>query len=176
MSDIVACICEGSAEKAIMDILYENSMLIFNENDVIDKTQPILGSYYRNPKVFENTLLDRDFDKTNIMIYYIHDSKKENYNLSKKYKKYIKYQSCLTRPEIEILYIISVDKFDNYKNKFHHLKPSDYVKTILKVPNVKKYDFVKQHFSNVMILIESLRKYKSYSKEEFTIYDLVKKS
>lgn len=174
MNEIVACICEGSSEKAIMEILLENDKLIFTIDDVIDKTQPILGSYYRKAKYFENDHLGKDFDDKPIVIYYIHDSKKENYRLNKKYDKFVKYRSCLTRPEIEILYIISVNKYDNYKNKFHMMKPSEYVKLKLKITNVKQYKFIKEYFSNVDLLVDCLKKYKKYNPDDFTIFDLLK--
>ena len=32
-----ACICEGSAEEAIIDILMDNDMLIFSRDEIIDE-------------------------------------------------------------------------------------------------------------------------------------------
>lgn len=35
-SNTIACICEGGAENAIMDILLENNALIFEKRDLLD--------------------------------------------------------------------------------------------------------------------------------------------
>ena len=33
-----ACICEGSAEEAIIDILVDNDLLIFNREEIVGRT------------------------------------------------------------------------------------------------------------------------------------------
>ena len=37
LSNLVACICEGSAEKAIMRLLLENDRLIFKTENLLDE-------------------------------------------------------------------------------------------------------------------------------------------
>lgn len=37
LSKYKACICEGSAETAIIDILLDNNMLIFKRNEILDE-------------------------------------------------------------------------------------------------------------------------------------------
>lgn len=34
---LIACICEGGAEHAIMDILLDNSAIIFSKSDLLDE-------------------------------------------------------------------------------------------------------------------------------------------
>lgn len=175
MSDIIACICEGSAEKAIMEILLEANKLIFSYENVIDRANPILGKRYRNAKKFENDYLIKDYGGEKISIIYIHDSVNENFKLSKSYQKYVTYISCETRPEIEMLYIISVNKYDEYLKKHKSkLSPSEYVKTKLGISDVKRYDFVLQYFSDVEMLIRTLKIYSQIRPGAFTIYDLIK--
>ena len=36
LSNPVACICEGAAENAIMDILLDNDLLVFKRTDMLD--------------------------------------------------------------------------------------------------------------------------------------------
>lgn len=175
MSDVVACICEGSAETAIMEILLENNMLIFTYRDVIDTTRPLLSKRFRCAKIFEKELLTKDFGGRQISVFYIHDSPNEAFKLSKKYQSLIKYKSCVTRPEIEMLFIISMGKYAEYKKKYHKIKPSDYVKRILGVSNVKNYEFIKDHFKNLKLLLQALMYYKSHSSSAnfSTIADLL---
>lgn len=60
MSKIIACIAEGSAEKAIIEILLEHDKLIFSTDELID--YQVLSGYYRNPKYFERDYLQYHFD------------------------------------------------------------------------------------------------------------------
>lgn len=36
-SSVIACMCEGGAETAIMDILLDNDLLLFNRSQLIDE-------------------------------------------------------------------------------------------------------------------------------------------
>ena len=36
-SSLIACVCEGGAETAIMDILLDNDLLIFNREQMIEE-------------------------------------------------------------------------------------------------------------------------------------------
>ena len=42
-----ACICEGSAEEAIIDILVDNDLLIFNREEDVYKRQDIQMAAHR---------------------------------------------------------------------------------------------------------------------------------
>lgn len=82
----------------------------------------------------------------------------------------------MTAPEIEMLIIHAEKKYDDFKRK--NLKPSEYCKTQLKYGSVKNYQFIKEYFSNVDILISAISDYhnKSYiQKDEITLYDLLKR-
>ncbi len=37
MTNYIACICEGSAEKAILDLLLDNNKLIFERSDILEE-------------------------------------------------------------------------------------------------------------------------------------------
>lgn len=47
---LIACICEGGAEHAIMDILLDNNAIIFSKSDLLD--EKILRT--RSAKNFEH--------------------------------------------------------------------------------------------------------------------------
>ena len=100
-----ACICEGAAERAIMDILLENELLIFSKSELID--DDIIRC--RDAKEFESRYLRKVFDDQ-ISVIRILDREKENFKISKPYKDKIDIVNIVTSPEIEMLIICSENK------------------------------------------------------------------
>ncbi len=73
-----ACICEGAAEEAIIDILIENHLLIFEREEMLE--EKVIRC--REGKKFEDKYLRKGFaDK--ISVIRILDSRRENFKLSK---------------------------------------------------------------------------------------------
>jgi hypothetical protein len=58
LSKFKACICEGAAERAILDILLENDLLIFSKKELID--DDIIRC--RDAKEFESRYLRKIFE------------------------------------------------------------------------------------------------------------------
>lgn len=173
MQDIVAIICEGEAEKAIIDLLLESGKLIFKKVDLLDEEV----MYRCKVKIFEDQYLNRNFRGRKVRVVRVHDSVKEKFVISRIYStKISRIDSYITRPEIEMLIIIAENKYDEYKNKYiSDTKPSDYCKQVLKFRNVKKYDFVQDYFKDINLLIDTLHKYKRIKDDAYLcIYDLVK--
>lgn len=54
----IACICEGSAENAIIDILVDNNLLIFTRENMLD--EKVIRC--RKAKNFEERYLRKGFD------------------------------------------------------------------------------------------------------------------
>lgn len=165
---IVACICEGASEQAIMELLLENNILVFDEilDDKIIRT--------RSAKNFENEYLRKGF-KQKITILRILDSRNENFKLSKLYEKKVSVINVITAPEIEMLIIHAENKYEEYKKT--KIKPSDYCKINLRISNVKSYEFIREYFSDIQVLIGAIQKYKkraSIPKGEYSLYDLLK--
>jgi|AntAceMinimDraft_17_1070374.scaffolds.fasta_scaffold06797_2 hypothetical protein len=176
MPDIIACICEGSAERAILERLLEWGCLVFTRDDLLDRQ--LLDGIYRSPRNFERDYLSKYFDGSKIKIYRIIDSLKEGteYKLSKEYIPLLNLVNAITNPEIEMIYIISEGYFNEFNQKYkggkNKLKPSEYVREIMRVKNVKKFDFIYNYFDEKDKLISAL---KTYAKGKTnTIYDLVK--
>lgn len=173
MRDIVAIICEGEAEKAIIDLLLESGMLIFKKGDLLDEEV----MYRCKVKVFEEQYLSRNFRGKKVRVVRVHDSIKEKFKISRVYSSKISgIESYITRPEIEMLIIIAENKYDEYKNKYiSDKKPSDYCKQVLRLRDVKKYDFVQDYFRDINLLIKTLHEYKRIKGDAYLcIYDLVK--
>lgn len=166
----VACICEGSAEQAIMDLLLEADKLIFNTDMLLE------GEIIRcrGGKSFESRYLRKGF-KEKIIILRILDSRRENFKLSKAYAEKIEVINIITAPEIEMLIILNENKYEDFKKSGE--KPSVYCKTKLNYKDVKSYTFVKNYFGDVTILIKSIKEYKRVSNvknSEYTLYDLLR--
>ena len=77
LSKFKACICEGAAERAILDILLENDLLIFAKNELID--DDIIRC--RSAEEFESRYLRKKFDDQ-ISVIRILDREKENFKMS----------------------------------------------------------------------------------------------
>lgn len=166
----VACICEGNAEQAIMELLIESDKLIFDNEQLLN--EEIIRT--RGAKDFENKYLRKSFNKK-ITILRILDSRKENFKLSKAYKDKIDVINIITAPEIEMLIIHNENKYTEYKKS--KMKPSEFCKSKLKLKKVKSYDFVIDYFSDIDALIECISKYKQSSqikKGEKSLFDLIK--
>ena len=128
-------------------------MLIFRREELIE--QELLSC--RGAKAFEERYLRKSFD-AKISVIRILDSRKEKFKLSKPYENKIDVVNIITAPEIEILMILNEGKYQDFKKS--KLKPSDFCKQVLKMHQVKNYDFVYDYFSDANNLVSILRRYK----------------
>ena len=133
----------------------------------------------RSAKEFETRYLRKGFSEK-ITVYRILDSRGEEFKLSKAYEHKVDVVNVITAPEIEMLIIFTEKKYKAYKNekrKNPQLKPSDFCKINLKYTKVKQYDFVKEYFADIPVLLNALHEYKSKSriqKNEKTLWDLLR--
>ena len=157
LANYKACICEGSAENAIMDILLDYNLLIFNREEMI-----------------EEKYLRKGF-KDKISVIRILDSRGENFKLSKAYAGKVDVINVVTAPEIEMLIIHNENKYKEYKKS--RKKPSDFCKEDLRMADVKSYRFVKSYFADPMVLVAAIKKHHEISKVpkgEYTLLDLLR--
>ena len=175
MGKYIACICEGGAERAILDLLLDDHKLIFEREDLIE--EEVLRC--RSGREFQERYLRKGFSDK-ITLYRILDSRSERFNLSKAYQQKVDIKNVITAPEIEKLIICNENKYKDYEKearKNPQLKPSTYCKSTLKLTNVKQYDFIKEYFSDMQILMAALHEYRRISKvraNEMTIWDLLR--
>lgn len=165
-----ACICEGAAEAAIIDILLEHDLLIFRREEMLE--EKVIRS--REGKKFETRYLRKGFDGK-ISIIRILDSRREKFKLSKAYENKVDIINVVTAPEIEMLIILNEDKYVEFKKSGK--KPSDFCKENLRMSQVKSYDFVKAYFGEPEVLVHAIKRYCEISKVrtgEFTLLDLLK--
>ena len=137
LSKYKACICEGAAESAIIDILVDNGLLIFSRSEMIDES--VIRC--RSAKRFEERYLRKRFDNQ-ISVVRILDSRREEFRLSKEYVHKIDGINVITAPEIEMLIILNEGAYERFKRSGK--KPSDFCKIELRMHDIKSYDFVKE--------------------------------
>lgn len=165
-----ACICEGSAEEAIIDILVDNDLLIFTREEMLEER--VLRC--RNARTFEERYLRKRFDDR-ISVIRILDSRREEFRLSKAYQQKIDVINIITSPEIEMLIIHAEGAYDRFRHS--EKKPSEFCKSDLRMHDVKSYDFVKNYFSDPQVLIKAIKEYRRTSKipkGEYGLYDLLR--
>ncbi len=170
--NVIACICEGSAEEVILNKLLDNHKLIFERDDLLD-LEIIRCRKARN---FEKQYLSKDFSEK-IMVYRIIDSRKENFKLSKAYEQKVDVINIVTAPEIEMLVIINEGKYQEYSKYKSKMSPSRFCMEVLKCGKVKHSAFVKGYFSNCDDLVKVIHEYKRLAKipkDEKCLVDLLK--
>ncbi len=167
----VACICEGSSEAAIIDVLLDQNLLIFDRERMLD--EQVLRC--RNASTFETRYLRKGFDGS-ISVIRILDSRRERFNLSKAYEGKVDVINVITAPEIEMLIILSEGRYAQYTKSGE--KPSEFCKHELKMHHVKSYDFVKDYFSETGKLVDAIQAYHEVSKirkGEYTLLDILRR-
>lgn len=145
LSKYVACICEGSAERAIIKLLLDENRLIFTWDNLLDGE--ILRC--RNARMFEEQHLRKGFTGT-ITVLRILDSRREQFKLSKAYVGKIDVVNVITAPEIEMLVIFAEGQYEEYKKS--KKKPSAFCKEDLRMDDVKALDLSSCIFSTLTFL------------------------
>lgn len=146
---MIACLYEGSAERAILDILYENSFLSFSKDDLLsgDFIRRVPGS------VFCTRYLSFGMKDAHITIMHVQDSRKEKFNIPKAYLKRVASDiRYITNPEIEILVILAEEK----KQRFIYCKEKLHLK------DVKNYEHMRTYFADSDKLLKSIKLHKMY--------------
>lgn len=172
LTKYTACMCEGKSERTIMSILDTNNCLIFKKENLIDSR-------------FLPRMKPKDFCKRFMILKHsepvtlirILDSPNEKFIVPKEYKNEINLINVYTRREIEMLIIHSESKFYDYKKKERKLKPSDYCKQILNMPQVKTQKFLYNYFNDPNKLISAINSYYKAlpkSHREYCLKDLLK--
>ncbi len=167
---LIACICEGAAEEAVIEILLDADKLIFTRNEMLER-EPIRT---RGAEKFQERYLRKDFSDK-ITVYRILDSRRERFALSKAYEPKVDVINVITAPEIEMLVILNENKYADYKKSGK--KPSEYCKSDLGYKSVKSEAFLKDYFSDVNLLVSAILEYRRVSKiqdDELTLADLLK--
>lgn len=169
-SKYIACIAEGGAESAIINLLLDYGKLKFTREQLLEQ-EPIRE---RNGDKFAKRYLGKGFTEE-ILILRILDSRRENFIVKKAYQNKIKLINVITAPEIEMLIILNEKKYDKFKKTGK--KPSDYCIEDMNMKDVKTREFICSYFVDIDTLVNAIREYKRVAKVqkgEWTLYDLLK--
>lgn len=165
-----ACICEGAAENAILDILLDAELLLFSRDEMLEER--VIRC--RGGRQFEQKYLRKGFAEK-ISVIRILDSRREKFKISKVYEHKIDIINVITAPEIEMLIILAENQYKEFKKSGK--KPSDFCRENLRMPDVKSYKYVLDYFADSSILVEAIKEYHRIAKiprGEYTLLDLLK--
>ena len=158
LTDYIACICEGSAEEVIIDILLAADLLIFTRDS-------LLGGELirtRGGEAFARKHLGLDLEEK-VTVLRILDSRNESFRIPSSYSwKISDVYQVITSPEIEMLIILNEGLYKEYCKS--GIKPSDYCKQNLHMYDVKTKAFVRDYFSDPHDLRNAIIEYKRVKK------------
>jgi hypothetical protein len=98
--------------------------------------------------------------------------------LSAAYEHKVDVIKVVTSPEIEMLLILAEGKYEEYMKKSSVMSPSIFCKQVLRLKgNIKSQTYIKKYFSDIDMLISTIREYKrvrSLKRGEVYLADLLK--
>lgn len=172
--------CEGPNELGIMRILLENDKLIFGEDDLIG-----LGPYHAR-QITSNGQVRTQLNMypgNDVLVMRIGDVQNETLKIPEDYKeKIIKVEKYCTKPELEMLLIISEGLVAEFEKIKSNVTPKEFAKQHIRCGR-KKYDNSTQFYNdyyglNPDALVEAIKEYKrikgAHKKDELYLADLLK--
>jgi hypothetical protein len=169
LTNYIACICEGAAEQAIIDLLLDADKLIFTRDQLLEETT----IRCRSARNFEERYLRKEFSEK-VTVLRILDSRRERFRISKAYKHQVQVINIITAPEVEMLVIFNENAYTRFKKS--RKKASEFCKSELRLPSVKSYEFVSEYFRDVDTLIDAIGMYRRISQiktGEYCLADLI---
>ena len=165
----VLCICEGTAEEVIMDILLENKCLVFEKDDLLDEEVTRI----RTASAIQTKFLNREFQRQ-VNILRILDSRREQFHLGPLYRERFPVYEIYTRPEIEMLMVWAENQYHAFRNSGK--KPSDYIQGLYPHQRIKSQEFIKRYFRSSDRLLRSICLYHHDHghQSEYGLYHLLK--
>ena len=155
--------CEGPNELEIVRLLLAANKLKFTVDDLLNLV-PYHARQITSSVAVKNALLLYPGD---VNVLRIGDKLNDELKIPKDYKDQIKSVSkYCTKPELEMLLIISENKEREFEKVKSHISPKSFSKEHI-VYNRHRYDnstvFYREYYSNrIDLLVESIRKYKQH--------------
>ena len=172
--------CEGPNEFEIMRILLKNDKLIFGEDDLIGLEPYHARQITSNGQV--RTQLNM-YPGNDILVMRIGDVQNEALKIPEEYKgKIIKVEKYCTKPELEMLLIISEGLVSKYEKTKSSVSPKEFAKQYIGCGR-KKYDnstlfYFNYYGLNPDALVYAIKEYKrikgAHKKDELYLADLLK--
>jgi hypothetical protein len=167
----IICICEGAAEETIMNALLDADQLIFSRKQLVEEKITRM----RKASEIQTTFLRRDYEKT-VDIVRILDSETDRFRLGKLYVSRFQVYNVYTKPEIEMLLILSEKKYEAFKKS--RKMPSKYcLEDLFPGENVKGKAFLQKYFQDTERLLRAIDAYRQVGTAphgEAILFDLLK--
>ena len=173
-------LCEGPNELGIMRILLENDKLIFGEDDLIGLEPYHARQITRSSQVKTELNL---YPGTDVLVMRIGDVQNETLKIPTDYKeKIIKVEKYCTKPELEMLLIISEGLVAEFEKSKSNVSPKDFAKQHIRCGR-KMYDnstkfYLDNYGSEPDKLVCAIKEYKrikgTHKKDELYLADLLK--
>ncbi len=165
MNRFVLFSCEGAAEGAVIQSLYDNDLMIVPHNRVVKDAVMVNRPYTRIRKAAD--IAEQYFTMSyeaegaeGLLIARVVDSRSPKFELPKRKQNGTKVLSFFTRPEIEMLVIHREGAYLDWQNasrKDRQLKPSDYCKGVLDFGDVKSMEFLKSYWADSESLVRAIK-------------------
>ncbi len=172
--------CEGSNELEIMRILLQSNKLVFSEDDLIGLEPYHARQIVNNAQVRTQLNMYPGYD---VVVMRIGDVQNEKLKIPDEYReKIIRTEKYCTKPELEMLLIISEDLVSEFEKTKSDISPKDFAKQHIRCGR-RKYDNSTQFYhdyygENPCSLVDAIREYKrikgSHRKDELYLADLLK--
>ncbi|MCD8347126.1 MAG: GNAT family acetyltransferase [Lachnospiraceae bacterium] len=170
--------CEGANEKAIMDILLENHQLSFAADDLLG----LVTFHARQIRTSGVVKAELNMYPGKVKILRIGDTQTERLTIPSEYSdKIVSVEKYCTKPELEMLLIISEKLISEYDKVKSSVRPKLFAKQNIRCGR-RRYDnsteFYRDYYgSDYKQLVAAIREYKqhkgSHQKDEFYLADLL---
>lgn len=176
----ILIMCEGPNEKAVIDILLENNCFVFSREDLLG-----LVSYHARQIASSGQVRAalNIYPENDVVVFRIGDKLNEKLLVPAEYKYKIKeIRKYCTKPELEMLLIISEGMLKEFSKEKSTIKPKLFAKEHIKCGR-KRYDnstrFYYDYFSaDVSSLVSCIKEYyqlnKAHKKDELYLASLLK--
>lgn len=171
--------CEGPNELEVIRILLENDKLIYTSNDLLTLI-PFHARQIASSSAVKTAL---NLYHGPVTVLGVGDTQNEKLKIPVQYKDQIaEVKKFCTKPELEMLLIISEDLVSEYEKQKSSVTPKSFCKKYISY-NRKRYDnstaFYRDYYGNrVNLLVDAIKKYKQlkgkHGRDEGYLCELLK--
>ena len=172
--------CEGPNELEVVRILLENDALIFGEDDLLGLTPYYARQIASNKQVLTELMI---YPNNDVVVMRVGDTQRDVLKIPADVKdKIMRVEKYCTRPELEMLLIISENLTDEFEKSKSTVFPKQFAKSHIRCGR-RKYNndtaFYREYYGgDCNKLIAAIRRYKEirkgHKKEELYLADMLK--
>lgn len=176
----ILVMCEGSNELELFKIMLENRLLKFDEDDLLGLRPYHARQIDRSTQVRNELNL---YPGNDVLVVRVGDTLRDSLRIPKDYRPKIqKVEKYCTKPELEMLLILSFGLFGEFEKTKSSLRPKDFAKGHIEF-NGRKYDngssFYRDYYgSNPLKLAKDILEYRrlkgGHARDELYLADLLR--